>query len=84
MSPAAALGSAARLILPGRQRPARPALRVVAGRPARQRLCSKDPSTSPISNSGPSCFVTVEPSWSDRSQTGRHRERWPVKRENWT
>ncbi len=37
MSPAAALGSAARLILPGRQRPARPALRVVAGRPARQR-----------------------------------------------
>ena len=37
MSPAAALGSAVRLILPGRQRPARPALRVVAGQPARQR-----------------------------------------------
>ncbi len=37
MSPAAALGSAARLILPGRQPPARPALRVVGGRPARHR-----------------------------------------------
>jgi cell division protein FtsB len=37
MSPAAALGSAARMILPSRQRPARPALRVVARRPARQR-----------------------------------------------
>ena len=36
MSPAAALGTAARLILPGRQ-PVPPALRVVAGRPARQR-----------------------------------------------
>lgn len=36
MSPAAALGSAARMILPSRQGPARPALRVVA-RPARQR-----------------------------------------------
>jgi hypothetical protein len=37
MSPAAALGSAARHILPGRSAPARPGLRVVACRPARPR-----------------------------------------------
>jgi cell division protein FtsB len=37
MSPAAALGSAARMILPSRQGPVRPALRVVARRPARPR-----------------------------------------------